>query len=74
MQRGTGKDIWICGGANLIQQLINEDVIDEYDISVIPTLLGKGIRLFGDGKKEIPLKLCRTRAYNGITELVYVHR
>ena len=74
LKETVGKDIWICGGANLIQQLIDEDVIDEYDISVIPTLLGKGIRLFGDGKKEIPLKLCRTRAYNGITELVYVHR
>ena len=70
----NGKDIWICGGANLIQQLISEDVIDSYYISVIPTILGAGIRLFGNTEKEITLKLCKTQTYNGITDLVYKRR
>ena len=70
----AGKDIWICGGATLIQQLMDKDLIDEYDISVIPILLGSGIRLFGNMEKEIKLRLFKTRAYNGITELVYVRR
>jgi dihydrofolate reductase len=48
-----GKDIWICGGAHIIQQLIIEDMIDEYYISVIPTILGGGIRLFENTKQEI---------------------
>lgn len=74
LKKDDGKDIWICGGANLIQQLIREDFIDEYYISVIPTLLGNGIRLFGSIEKEIPLKLCRVQTYNGITDLVYVRR
>lgn len=69
-----GKDIWICGGANLIQQLIKEDIIDQYYISVIPTLLGSGIRLFENIEKEIKLKLCKTQTYNGITDLIYVRR
>lgn len=74
LKEEIGKDIWICGGANLIQQLISEDLIDKYYISVIPTLLGTGIRLFGNAEKEIKLKLCKTQIYNGITDLVYVRR
>lgn len=74
LRKKEGKKIWICGGANLIQQLMKEDMIDEYDISVIPTVLGKGIRLFGDHGKEIKLKLRGTQTYNGITELVYERR
>lgn len=70
----TGKNIWICGGANLVQQLMRNDMIDEYYISVIPTLLGSGIRLFGNAEQEIKLKLLKTQTYNGITDLVYTRR
>lgn len=70
----AGKDIWICGGANLIQQLQNEDLIDQYYISVIPTILGSGIRLFEKSEKEIKLRLIKTQNYNGITDLVYTRR
>lgn len=54
-----GKGIWICGGANLAQQLIKEDVIDVYYITVIPTLLGAGIRLFENIGREIKLRLVK---------------
>lgn len=74
MQLEAGKDIWICGGANLVQQLVRENLIDKYYISVIPTLLGTGIRLFENGENEIKLKLLKTQTYNGITELVYERR
>lgn len=60
LKNEKGKNIWICGGANIIQQLITADLIDEYYISVIPTILGSGIRLFGTIPKEIKLKLVRT--------------
>ena len=74
LKKEVGKDIWICGGANLIQQLIRENAIDKYYISVIPTLLGKGIRLFDSIEHEIKLKLCHTQSYNGITDLIYIRR
>lgn len=74
LKQEQGKKIWICGGANIIQKLIEADLIDEYYISVIPTILGSGIRLFGTNPKEIKLKLVRTQTYNGITELIYMHR
>lgn len=69
-----GKAIWICGGGNIIQPLVHHGLIDEYYISVMPTILGSGIRLFEKNSKEIKLRLVSTQSYNGITELVYVCR
>lgn len=68
------KDIWICGGAAIANQLIDLDLIDRFCISVIPTILGDGIRLFDTRKKAIELKLISTQSYNGITDLVYTQR
>ena len=74
LREKPGKDIWICGGANIVQQLMEEDLIDRYHITVIPTLLGAGIRLFENGRSERKLKLAGTRSYNGMVELVYARR
>ena len=52
-----GESWRICGGANLVQQLVNEDLIDCYYITIKPTLLGSGIRLFENVKNEIKLRL-----------------
>lgn len=64
-----GKDIWICGGADLIKQALFSDLIDEYFISIIPTILGNGIKLFSPNKIERKLKLIKTTTNNGIIEL-----
>ncbi len=50
------------------------DLIDRYYISVIPTILGEGIRLFGEMEKERKLSLVGTQNYNGIVELIYERR
>lgn len=70
----SGKDIWICGGSSIIQPLICENLIDEYRVSVIPTILGNGISLFGNRETELQLRLKETKMYNGIVELVYTRR
>ena len=69
-----GKNIWICGGAELVQQLLRADVIDRFHISVIPTLLGEGIRLFGTFQGERKLRLTEIRNDNGVVEVVYDRR
>lgn len=74
LKKEHGKDIWICGGANLVRQLVNENLIDYYYITVIPTLLGSGIRLFENAKHEIKLRLLNTQSYNGMTDLIYARR
>ena len=71
---GPGRGIWLCGGAQLARQLLRENLIDVLHINLIPTLLGSGIRLFGELEEEIPLQLLRTQSYNGITDLVYTRR
>lgn len=66
-----GKDIWICGGAQIANQFIDKDMIDMYHIAVIPAILGGGIRLFDTTEHKIDLMLVNTKQYNGIVELIY---
>ena len=74
LQQENGKDIWICGGANLIDQCIKENLIDEYQITTIPIILGGGIRLFEEGNKEIKLKLKDIKEENGLIIANYIRR
>lgn len=74
LKQKQGKDIWICGGSQMIQPLLKSQLIDEYYITVIPILLGSGIRLFQSEYYSVPLKLIHYRENNGMMELVYVHR
>lgn len=64
-------DIWICGGASIVTQVLEQGLADEITISVIPTLLGSGIPLIEKLDKKIKLQLISTTSYNGITDLTY---
>lgn len=69
----SGKHIFIDGGAELVNVLLKDNLIDEFYISVIPILLGKGIRLFKEGIPEIPLKLVKATSYEkGLVQLHYI--
>ena len=57
-----------------VRQLMKDDLIDRFYISVIPIVLGDGIRLFGKSEKRLELKLLEIRSWNGITELRYEMR
>lgn len=74
LQQKQGKDIWICGGAHVADQLIKADLIDRYHITVIPAIMGKGVRLFQNDNEEILLKLISSASYNGMVDLVYERR
>jgi dihydrofolate reductase len=43
-----GKDIWLYGGASLTTTFINEGLIDEMWLGMVPIILGKGKPLFYD--------------------------
>ena len=66
-----GKNIWICGGASIANQLLDLELIDRIHITMIPTLLGDGLRLFSKRSKETRLELITTQSSNGMTDLVY---
>lgn len=70
LKQESGKDIWICGGADLIQQLMSENLIEVFHFCIIPVILGHGIRLFKEMEQHIDLSLIGTTNYNGIIEVV----
>lgn len=72
LKRENGKDIYCDGGAEIINELLKGDLVDEFIISVIPVLVGNGTRLFKDGRPEQQLELLRTKSFDtGLTQLHY---
>ncbi len=69
----NGGNIWLCGGATLVKQAMAQGLIDEYVISIIPTILGGGTPLFNDATRQ-DLTLLSTKSYNGIVDLRYGRR
>ena len=68
----SGKNIYCDGGAEIINELLKDDLIDEFIISVIPILVGNGTRLFKDGRPEQQLELLNTKTFDtGLTQLHY---
>jgi dihydrofolate reductase len=68
----SGKNIYCDGGAEIIDTLLKSDLIDELIISIVPVLLGEGIRLFKDGRPEQQLKLVGTKTFDtGLTQVHY---
>lgn len=74
LQQEKGKSIWICGGSNLVNQCVKENLIDEYQITTVPVILGNGIRLFDENNKNIKLKLKDTKEENGLIMGIYEKR
>ncbi len=70
----SDKDIWIAGGATIVSNFIDANLVDRYRITVIPTLLGNGINLFNKLGKTHDLKLVSSKEYNGMVELEYINR
>lgn len=66
-----GKNIFIDGGAEIVNELLKQKLIDEFIISVIPILIGNGTRLFKDGRPEQTLKIVDVRKFD--TGLLQVH-
>ncbi len=68
----NGKNIFCDGGAEIVNELLKNDLLDEIIISVIPILVGNGTRLFKDGRPEQKLKLVNVKTFDtGLTQLHY---
>lgn len=66
-----GKNIYCDGGAETVNELMKDDLIDEFIISVIPVFLGSGTRLFKDDRPELNLELVNSKQFD--TGLVQLH-
>jgi dihydrofolate reductase len=58
LKQKAGKDIFV-GSPGLISSLTKLDLIDEYQLTVHPVILGSGLPLFKDIKERIVLKLVK---------------
>jgi dihydrofolate reductase len=71
----TSKDVWIEGGANVAQQFLDRDLIDEIVLSIVPVILGDGIRLFGKTHKSIEFVLREVRQFDkDLVQLTYTRK
>jgi dihydrofolate reductase len=61
LKRETGAEIQVSGSGELIQELIEHDLVDEYRLWVFPVLIGAGKRLFARGTIPAALKLVDTK-------------
>lgn len=67
-----GKHIWMMGGGELIASFLDAREIDEFDIHVIPTLIGEGIPLVAPRHRDVSLHLRSVRKYpDGTVRLRY---
>lgn len=61
LKEQSGKNIVVDGSSVLIRTLIENDLVDEFDLHVYPLVLGSGKRLFPEGQR-INLKLIGLQA------------
>ena len=68
----NGKDVWLAGGASVINQYLAAGLVDEIDLSIVPVVLGGGERLF-EGLQRDSLRLTQIRAVDapGVTHIKY---
>ncbi|WP_342511984.1 dihydrofolate reductase family protein [Sporosarcina sp. FSL K6-1522] len=66
-----GSNIWMVGGAGILDAFIKEDLIDEYIITVTPHILGTGIPLFKEKNPQIALTLQETKRFGQFVQLHY---
>lgn len=72
IKKKKGKKIWLVGGAKLIEDCMKENIIDTYEICIIPVLLGEGISLFSKNFNQINIKLKDLKKFkSGAVMLTY---
>ncbi|QZE14478.1 dihydrofolate reductase family protein [Halosquirtibacter laminarini] len=72
LKQKEGKTIVCDGGSEVVKLLMEKNLIDEYIITVIPTILGSGIPLFKGGIDPIKIKAQPSKYFdNGVVQLHY---
>jgi dihydrofolate reductase len=68
LKRQKGRGICVFGGGELAKSLFEADLIDEVVLNIHPVLLGSGIPLFHEMKRQIDLKFlgCRKLKDGGL--------
>jgi dihydrofolate reductase len=67
----AGKDVFIGGGADVINQYLSAGLVDELELHVVPLVLGGGARLFDGVGPEVRLEQVRAIEAPGVTHVKY---
>jgi dihydrofolate reductase len=71
LKRQPGKDILVFGSANLVNELILHDLVDELRLMVFPIIVWSGKRLFEDGFEGTILRLVDMTTFGSGVVLTY---
>ena len=72
LKRRRGKEICVMGGGELAHALFEARLIDGVVVTIHPVLLGSGIPLFREMKRQINLRLLKNTTFkNGCVLLSY---
>lgn len=72
LKKQPGKNIYCDGGAEIANTLMKHNLVDEFVISVIPILLGDGIKLFNKGRPQLKLQLLSIKQFSkGLVQMHY---
>lgn len=64
-----GKNIWLWGGASLTTTFINEGLVDEMWLGIVPVVLGKGKPLFQNINQRAYFKIAGVEERKGYLSL-----
>jgi dihydrofolate reductase len=70
LKQQTGKDIYLCGGANLAGTLLAAKLVDEIIIKLNPVVFGTGLPLFSGSIKQTALQLLESKIYDNSVVLL----
>lgn len=65
------KIVYVIGGANVIQQLLNEKLADELRVHIVPAFIGGGIPLFAGQDYSLTLKQTKITGEAGVAHITY---
>ena len=72
LKREAGKDICVMGGGELARSLLEGGVIDEIGFNIHPVMLGQGVPLFHEMKRQLDLELLDCQRFkNGCVYVLY---
>ena len=72
MKKQDGNDIYACGGANFVSNLIKDNLIDELHLFINPSVLGNGMPIFAEVESVHNYRLEKATTFEcGIVVLKY---
>jgi len=67
LKNESGPNMVILGSGNIVSQLAQQNLIDEYQMALSPIVLGKGRTMFEGVKDKLNLKLTNSRTFGNGT-------